>query len=195
MFQVPAWMSNFIFAKFNTLLLIGFPSGLVTGDMCSLFSDAVERTINSSLQLIPVAYLRVLKIIKNPDIVLRVQNEGSNPNPTSRVSHGIPFSIQGYPSACSLAEIRVTQLRSAVAVLASHKALPLPGVNRVNRVNRSRRNRGSGGSASLRKQLLKNLPGSNHVTRKCEKNIEKHHWKNSEMENQDQEVGLSKIIQ
>ena len=127
--------------------------------------------------MIPVAYLRVLKIIKNPDIVLRVQNEGSNPNPTSRVSHGIPFSIQGYPSACSLAEIRVTQLRSAVAVLASHKALPLPGVNRV---NRSRRNRGSGGSASLRKQLLKNLPGSNHVTRKCEKNIEKHHWKNSD---------------
>lgn len=47
MFQVPAWMSNFILAKFNTLLLIGFPSELVTGDMCSLFSDAVERTINS----------------------------------------------------------------------------------------------------------------------------------------------------
>ena len=66
------------------------------------------------------------------------------------------------------AEIR-TQLRSAVAVLASHKALPLPGVNRVNRVNRSRRNRGPGGSASLREQLLKNLPGSNHVTRKYEK--------------------------
>ena len=115
-----------------------------------------------SLQLIPVAYLRVFKIRTSFKwgFKMRVQ---TNPNPTSRVSRLASKRL-------FTAEIRVTQLRSAhVAVLAaSHKALPLPGVNRL---NRSRRNRGSGGSASLREQLLKNLPGSNHVTRKYEKNI------------------------
>ena len=71
--------------------------------MCSLVVFWCCWTDNKfkSLQLIPVAYLRVLKIRTSFKYVQMRVHEGSNPNPTSRVSHGIPFSIQGYPSACS----------------------------------------------------------------------------------------------